>query len=346
MPLLRSLYFVDEAAFSSEVNQASRFATGRVQEIVIDCLFDVDVGDDESANGVNFALESARPSAFVDFIAALPNVKHVFFGSRKRESKIAILERLQLDPVSEGYRFRFRMRRKRAVLFCRPKQETMLPAFANLLLAIINAYRFDRLSQQVLMYGLPSPQTINVYDWRKTHVRQPVRDQIYYGICQCFPMEQAREVLLGSSRVASDYFPNAPFRYTIDIDKALGMILQRPGGKEVLEATNPCHLLNLLREFNTQRQTEHDDAVGISYRQDIVESLKILISDVKIDPSGLDKQEISDLYANNANSYYLKDPPYNIRESHYKLLKEYGFPLERRYFRAIPDNKFIDTISM
>lgn len=339
MPLLTSLYIVNDGTFSSEANQASRFQSGRVKDIYIDCTLDIEPDDNRGSPRLLFSYTSSEPTAFIDFVAALPSVRNVFLGAGRRESKAAILKRLQLerDPSTGKCCVSFKLLRGKHMV---PREASVKEMHNNVFSALVDNYGSGRLRQQASIYGLPSPDTISVYE----------QELLHRGMHESFPVEQVWSSVLSHvyyefSGNRAEFFPFAPFTrrddpFNVSIQKVLGR------GKTVIASTNSRVLLQFLRHFRC-RSIVGGDEFGISYmyHEDCIAALRLLVTECGLDPTVFHHDEIIEIYT----EIYSKDPylqkqslPYKFRESDFRTLVELGFAMGTGSFLVIPDGDFTE----
>jgi hypothetical protein len=340
MPLLTSLYIVNDGTFSPEANQVSRFQSGRVKDIYIDCTYDIAPDENVESRWI-FSFTSPEPTAFIDFVAALPSVRNVFFGAGKRESKAAIIERLHLErePLTgKWWGVTDQLPRGDPLI---DEDESANIIHGTVFSALVDSYRSRRLRQKVLIYGLPSPdRLVSTCD-----LTIEEKDRLRCGICENFPVEQVwSSVLSYMYRCPPDdtnqYFPFAPFGGYQDYSVTVQEVLRRPGGREVIASTNPRVLLRLLLRFSCSSMADGDE-VGISYMhaQTDVAVLRLLVSEGGLDPTVFHHNEILQMYSPRL-SQQEQSLPYKFRESDFRNLVELGFEMGTGSFLVVPDGDF------
>lgn len=97
----------------------------------------------------------------------------------------------------------------------------------TLFLALIDGYRTGQLSNEVSLFGLLKPGSGQIYHYE-------FRDHLYLDICDTFPLEQVRSMLLENQHM-HDYFPHAYyFSSNVHFAEAIRKVLARHGGRESL----------------------------------------------------------------------------------------------------------------
>jgi hypothetical protein len=243
MPHLKSLYLDDEGAIT--VQQARRFQSGNVEELIIDCIFFGSRVVKDRCLTFKIKEHAGRDDEFVRFLSHFPNCRYVLFGNGECETKSDILRRLHVKRSStNGYELQQGSSWQRPAKLD-PAGENNVRIYKSMLYLLSYAYRASRISPDLIFYGLPSGHSCTARDCLVCH-----------DVCLCFPLSQVASLI----QTRLPYFPHALGE--IRADQKVEWIVEREVETDYLRPMQETLFLSLLQSYGFANFFNQKSAIG------------------------------------------------------------------------------------